>query len=363
MTLLYLDGFDGASATTDTGSEDDVEAYLDARYTTPTWNSHGPQLYDGWGGGKALTFGDNGAASTNYIRFELAETQTTVIGFAIRPHVGVNATLDQQMLSFRHVADGRQHVTVWLTAGVHLEFRKGTGTVIANVQNVCRKSYWSYIEVKVLISDTVGTIDVQVNGVSVAALTGLDTRDLGSGDDIDAIDLIGIDGNTSNETSVCLFDDVYVLDTAGSSPTNDFLGPTKVEEILPDGAGDNADWTPSAGSNYQNVDETPRDDDTTYNESSTSTNLDLFTGAALALIDGTVFGVQIHALGRITDATTFTLVPTVKSVATEAADGGKLITDQVDYEAALGMFEDDPDAAAAWTPTTVNAMQIGYEVG
>lgn len=363
MTILHLDGFDGASDQTGNSSEVDTAAYLDARYTTPTFDGDGPVVYTGWGGtGKAMAFGESSGADNNYFRFTIPETQTTIVGFAIRPQIGVNLALDKNLVRFRHVGDGVQHVTVTLVAGQHLKITRSTTFFLGSVLNAARLGHWSYIEIKVKISDTVGTIDVQVNGVNKLSLTGLDTRNAGSGDDIDTIELVGIDGSSADADGVCLFDDFYISDVAGSSPVNDFLGPIKIEELLPDGTGDDTDWTPSTGSNYQNVDETPSDDDTTYNESLTTTNLDLFTAANLAKIDGTVYAVQLDVVARVTDAGAFTLDPTLKSSTTEGTAGSVSVTD-TSYLNFSGMFEQDPDAAAAWTDTTINAMQIGYEVG
>ena len=364
MAILHLDGFDGASDTTANASEVDTALYLQARYTTPTFSTDGPTVQTGWGGtGKALAFGASTGGDLNYIRRTIPETQTVIVGFAFRPHVGINLINIKQMVRFRHIVDGAQHITFQLVEGRHLKVTRGTTIFLGTAYNVASLGRWSYIELKVLISDTVGTIDVVVNGVNKLSLTSQDTRNGGSGDDIDTIEMVGIDGNGVGDTQITLFDDFYILDTTGSSPTNTFLGPTKIEEILPDGAGADTDWTPSTGSNFQNVDETPRDDDTTYNESTTTTHLDLFTAGNLAKIDGTVYAVQLDVLGRVTDAGAFTLVPTVKSATVEGADGGTSISNTTEYINVPGMFEDDPDAAAAWTPTTVNAMQIGYEVG
>lgn len=362
MTILHLDGFDGASDLTDIASEVDTAAYLQARYATPTFNADGPVVFTGWGGsGKSLAFGVSTGADANYIRASIPETQTTIIGFAFRPENGLNLALAKQFVRFRHVADGRQHVTVHLIQGRHLKFTRGTTTFLGSVLNAANLGRWTYLEFKVKIDNSVGTIDCQVNGVNVLSLTGLDTQDAGSAD-IDTIELVGIDGTNNGEDGACLFDDFYISDVAGSSPVNDFLGPTKIEELLPGGAGDSTNWTPSAGSNFQNVDETPRDDDTTYNTSLTPADLDLFTAGNLAKIDGTVYGVQLDVLARVTEAGAFTIVPTVKSSTTEGADGGTSIVN-TSYLAVKGLFELDPNAAAPWTPTTVNAMQIGYEVG
>jgi hypothetical protein len=58
--------------------------------------------------------------------------------------------------------------------------------------------------------------------------------------------------------------DVYLLDDVASpdpaNPNNDFLGDQRVSYIKPIGPGAETNWTPSAGANWDCVDEVPPDD-------------------------------------------------------------------------------------------------------
>ena len=100
--------------------------------------------------------------------------------------------------------------------------------------------------------------------------TGVDTQNGG----VAQIDNIELHGASSPDP---VFDDIYVLDDAGSDNT-DFLGDCRVETIFPDADGNENDFTASpAVSNYLNVDDggSP-DDDTTYNWSATATDRELY---------------------------------------------------------------------------------------
>jgi len=174
--------------------------------------------------------------------------------------------------------------------------RAGTtilGTSAAGVLSLT--GAWQYIEVKVLISDTVGTVDVVVDGVNVLSLTGQDTRNGGADALIDQV-RIGSQ-NTANNAATAVRD-IVIMNEQGSS-LNDFLGPVIVEARLADGAGDNTDWTPNTGANFQAVDDPGANDgDTTYVESTTATDRDDYTIADLSAITTAPIAVQAHVIAR-----------------------------------------------------------------
>src|SRR5262249_36678260 len=146
---------------------------------------------------------------------------------------------------------------------------------------------FNYIEVKITISDTVGVVTVRVNGTSTGwlALTSQDTQNGGPSTITNII--LGGDLVTNASNAPSHFDDVVILDTTGAV-NNDFLGDCRVEAIFPNGAGNYAQWTPSTGSNFQNVDENPPNDDSDYNSSSTAGQIDTFNYSNLSVTSGTV---------------------------------------------------------------------------
>jgi hypothetical protein len=142
------------------------------------------------------------------------------------------------------------------------------------------------------------------------------------------------------------------------SVNNDFLGNRKVVALNPDGAGDDTDWTPSAGSNYQNVDDGGlTDDDTTYNETSTDTHQDLYTYDDLPGDAASIDGVQVVTEVRITSGQ-MDISNVIKSGTTEDAGSATTITD-TSWGTVNRIEEQDPDTATAWTPSGVNAAQFG----
>ena len=133
-----------------------------------------------------------------------------------------------------------------------------------------------------------------------------------------------------------------------------------VAAIHPDGAGDTTQWTPSAGSNYQNVDEGGLlDEDTTYNSTSDDADQDLYTFANLAGAVTTVAGLQIMVEPRV-DAGSMDVSTVVKTGTTTSVGSPSTITSTV-YVTTTRLLEEDPDTAAAWIPSGVNGAQFGIK--
>jgi hypothetical protein len=149
---------------------------------------------------------------------------------------------------------------------------------------------------------------------------------------------------------------------------NDFLGPIRVLSLHPDADGDDEDWTLSSGSDsYALVNETePVDGDSDYIEDTVTTNRTLFTYDDVPSGMGdNIIGVQVVTNPRITNATPYDLINTIKS-------GGTLYPESavtIDNETFNGMghvmqlLESDPDTSTAWTASGLNGAQFGVEVG
>ena len=360
MTLLILEGFDGAGTTLGSGSGADMRNYIGARYnynsTTTTTGSIRAET--GWGFGQALSWGDDGGSDTHWIDLELGSSLATVyIGFAIRP--GNRFARTQEILfqtwdgTTRDVVDCRVNNTATLSF-----FRDSFVRLAPAAYNVLRVNQWNYLEVKITHSATVGVIEVRVNGQEVLNETGLNTSASGSVT-CSKIRLIGAEGQGLNdEDGQYLIDDLYVDDAS-------FQGPIKIESLLPTAEGATINFTPSTGTdNSANVDENPRNDDTDYNSSAdTASNKDLFTTANLSNITGGIIGVQVTNDCRI-DAAGDIGMQSIVAEGTPTQGTGSVVevTDQANWAAVQHIFETNPDTASAWVVSEVNGMEIGYEV-
>jgi len=226
-------------------------------------------------------------------------------------------------------------------------------TRLATSTSAITAGTWYYIEFKVQVHDSTGTYELRVNESTWLSDTGVDTK-TGSNSYYDVVDFHGPYSFVVNQ-----YDDIYICDGSGSD-NNDFLGNRKVVALRPSAAGDDTDWTPSAGANYAAVDEVELDEDTTYVESSTVTSdQDLYDYDALADVTN-IHGIQINTEVRVTDAQSYDLNSVVKSGSTTDEGSADTITSTT-YVSQNRISETDPNTSAAWTLTNVNAAQFGIK--
>jgi hypothetical protein len=213
--------------------------------------------------------------------------------------------------------------------------------------------FWFYVELVVKIADTGGTIDLYINGTNVLSLSSQDTRNGGNAS-ADRVKWV------SSSSEPCQYDDIYILDDTGSV-NNARLGSQKVIGSLPAGAGSSTQFTPSAGSNYQCVDDNPHNGDTDYVESGTSGHKDLYDYASIGTLAG-IKGVQINTVARETDGAPFSLYQTVKSGGTNSDGSSVAISGQTFKTITPRLLETDPDTSSAWTDSGVDAAEFGIKV-
>jgi hypothetical protein len=241
------------------------------------------------------------------------------------------------------MAGTQNHVWIHMYGGHTLEVYTPAG-LRARVTGLIKLNRWSYIEMKATISETVGEIEVRVNGQTVYSETNTDTRGGSGGIYVDRIKFY--------TNGFSWYDDIVVN-------TSQFFGPLKVEALLPSGAGSSAVWTPSAGSNYQCVDEVPKNGDTDY-VSAAAAATDLHACGNITNITGGVVGMQLNVDAK-TETTAQNIRTKLKSGSTTDDGASQSVADATNYDTFKEIQEVDPDTAAAWTVSGVNAMELGYE--
>jgi hypothetical protein len=229
--------------------------------------------------------------------------------------------------------------------GTALGVLLGTTTLPQLTLNV-----WAYIELKATIHDTVGAYEVRVGGSTVLSGLNVDTKNTANA----TANQVSLHGNVFLSV-----DDVYMCDSTGST-NNNFLGDVRVEALLPDGAGTTTQWTPSAGSNYQCVDDATPNSDTDYVSSSTANQIDTYNYSSLTPLTGTVYGVQTLLYARKDDAGTRSVAPVVRTSSTDYVGTSQSLS--ASYQYLTEIFEIDPNAAAAWTISTVNSAEFGQKL-
>lgn len=343
MALIFVDGFDYFTASG--GYE-----YLPGKWTGNIGGGASYTMVAGRHGGYAFQSRIDGSGLYKDLG---ANYETLIAGFAFWYTTGysaVNATFFELMDSTT------VHLYLRLNTSGELALYRGDGTLLAEGFSVLVGSTWYYIEIKAKISDTVGTCVVRANEVVQFSISGEDTRN-GANAYINRVRISG-----TNYDVPTYIDDFIVLDTTGPAPFNDFLGFIRVDTIRPTGAGSNAEWVPSAGSNYQCVDETQltaatigSDYVTVSGEGKTDTY-----AMANAPVDmtGSIFAVA-------TNVVAFKSGTAVTSVVPAMLIGGNMYSgESFDASpAAYTNYQDfqtvNPATSAVWTSGELNALEYG----
>lgn len=228
------------------------------------------------------------------------------------------------------------------------------GTTAVAVQ----EGVWTFIEFKVTIHDSLGTVDVRINGSSALSLTNQNTRGVGAVNGWTNFKL-GLWTHETGQTGPTMdVDDLYVLDGSGAV-NNDFLGDVTITPIYPSGAGASTGWTPSAGDNYACVDEATPNDDTDYNATATIGAKDTYAMGNVPV------GADIRAVQILASVRKATEGPGKVKLVTRSSstdhDSDEIGIAGTDYAYVRQVRETDPATAAAWTESGFNAVEMGLK--
>lgn len=215
---------------------------------------------------------------------------------------------------------------------------------------------WKYIEMKVYISSTSGTVDVRVDGQDVINLSGINTNPLGITDQTATTTGFGtgwVDADGQGLT------DYYVCDGQGSL-NNDFLGDVEVQTLYPNAAGNNSQWTPLSGDNYTNVDESVSDNDTSYVYASSAGTIDTYEYDSMTAVSGVVHGIQHNIWARKAMSGSVSVAPVTRPNATDYTGESQTVAST--YADLMVIEETNPDTGLTWTISEVNAAQFGQKV-
>lgn len=310
-----------------------------------------------------LTVSAPADSSATHIRKVLVPTDTTgIVGCSIAittaALIGANGF---PILSIRDVT--APQVTLRLNADLSLSVRRGSnsGTSLGTTSaGVLAAGVAAYIELKIVIHASTGTVDLRVDGVSRLALTAQNTQNTAT-TNWNAVALGNVDGVGSTFTGAAGaldWDDLYVCDGTGSAPWNTLLGECRVDIRPPTGAGATTGWTPSTGANYAAVDDAVPNDDTDYTSTSTVGVTDTFIVADAPVAGGTIFGVQ-HCLSmKKIEAGSCTIAPVIRHAGTDYP--GTAISATTSYAYTLQIAQTNPGTAAQWTESHFNAAEFGY---
>ena len=119
------------------------------------------------------------AGSGNEIRYSIPapdQTDTMTVGFNYRPATAFGTAW--QLIEFFSDSAATLHGFAIPTATV-FSYRRASFTLASSASGFATNT-WHYVEAKVKLHDTLGTVELRVNGTPVATATNVDTKNVGT---------------------------------------------------------------------------------------------------------------------------------------------------------------------------------------
>lgn len=344
MAIALIDGWDHyASAVTGEGGVSSVWSF-----TSTSGVSFVPGILDGVG--RALNYALN---SSNYARRNISGSSDTItLCFRFK---GPSTFPGSNVLCLLANGSGDQG-WIEVTSSGALRYKVGTfantalGTILGTSSFLMTTSRVYFVELKVKIHASTGTVDLWIDGTNVLSLTGQNTKAQSAA----TITVIGLGAcNTNGETWA--FDDLYVLGASGDSR----LGDRRVLAILPSADTAQADWTKSSGGvGFSLIDE-DQADTATYIEALAASEYSLFDFANLTYTPATIDAIAIEFCAKKTDAGAVSVRTKQKSGATTTNGADQSVGSSFVHTQEI--FVVNPATSSAWTAATVNSLQVGVE--
>jgi len=217
---------------------------------------------------------------------------------------------------------------------------------------------WHYIELQVVqgtpdLAD--GSLTLRVNGTQVLHLSDQRTREASDGG------LMGIYvGARNGEIAPARVDvdDLYVTDASGTV-NQGFLGDVRIDTLQPQASGSLQQWAvqPSGTADWQALGDGL--DHTLLSAADPGLRHSVRMQALPALRSPVIHGVQLSLLARKSDAGQASLRSLVISGAQTALGPNTALADSLLWSSTV--IEQDPGAAAPWTPGTLADAEFGAE--
>ena len=350
MALLWFDGFEAGAANFSIAS---------TKYESTV----------GWGGAANLASNSYPARSgSGILRYfngqagALSKTVTVsgaaIMGAGVFKATGAwsNSPRLFQMREFSTI-----HLTLVIDPTLYLKLYLGDfgGTLLATSSApITENAAYQFIEMKATVATTTGNVVVRIDDTEVINFTG--TTTMGGSSIVNRAVLGPTAAFASTGAGDLRIDDFYVADTSGTV-CNNFIGSGFAVRLLTvDGAGDSTAWTPSAGANWQCVDEAPPDS-LDYVSTLTSGARDLYNLAARPAGTYDVLGVQTVVTAKKDDVGARLIRSVLKSGTTVLVEP----TDQAlttSYKSYCYTLTKDPATDASWLPAALDGLQIGQEM-
>ena len=345
MAVILVEGFDAYNGT---GSSTATSVGLQSRWLV---NGDAPgSMVAGRFGGQALRYTFSGNTQGAFI--PVSPSSAGSVGVAVRPVEYPRDTTRGQLVGFSSGTVGARQLGIILTLNGALAVIAGS-TLYTTADGIIPLAQWSYIEAEFLLSDTVGYVNLYVNGASVGSVSNVDTKAQTSS----TFDWFLINNRNDNPDYTTDYDDVYLTNTATR------LGEQRVVTVVPTSDGTPSQWAASGGvvPPYTMVDEVLCNADVDYIFDGTVNDRAVFNMASTGATPVSVSAVQIGTFSRKTDTGT-------RAIQLQYVDSGGTAYDSAsqtlgsNYIRQVSLLETNPATATAWTPAEANTLKTGVKV-
>lgn len=334
MTLLKFDGFDDLSD-------------LGKRWTIGRATVSNTAARDE---GRGLIFSENSEMGQAFD----ALSGTLVVGFAIKP-VTVPVSTEIELLTFYNNSTALCSLRMTPSRTFRIAESNPTYTV-GSSSYVLPSDDFSYVEVKILFSSSVGTAQLMINEESKINVTSVATGTLSS----DGCDVLYF--QTGADTTLYI-DDVYILNDSGTT-NNDFLGNVAAVYVPPITTEEDTSITSGSIDPHDVLDEYPADESDVVYFDNTGQKVRM----GFILEDATtnytdVFAVSVDLYGKrlsssLTGAKPYLLY---NESLVFSPNFGILGTD---YEHREVLLESNPSTFTSWTLQELeDGIILGMEIG
>lgn len=254
-------------------------------------------------------------------------------------------TTGQPILAFFDT--GSEQVSVRLDGSGHIIVSRA-GTTLATSTNTISQNTWYHVQFKATIHNTAGAYEVRVNGTAtgwIAAATSQNTRGTGS-------------NNSANQAVMGA--GAIGWRYAHFVVADDFTGQLQGAFLRGAAPGNYQQWTANSGDNRGAVANVVPDDDASFVSSTTSGNKDTFVMEKLpASGTPTILGIQHIIYAKQDAGVQRTLRPKTRVGTTDR--NGTSVNTGGSYALITEAVSTDPETGVAWTKTSLEATEIGYE--
>ena len=281
---------------------------------------------------------------------------TVIVGAAVKLNnlgqVFVEGSQTSRHWTIFSFMDGdRVQVSLTITPSMRLSLTQG-GDYSGTPENEIARSSFSlhagvyyYLEMKCLVSNTAGSCEVRVDGISRLTASG----------GTQATENQWINGVRfayrafypwTNQGRWIQFDDIYIANTSGAT-YNDFVGDVRVEGVRPVGDQPTHQWTPSSGTvHFETIDDsTP--DITNYITSDTTGDIDLFSVGNIVTPSANILAISPNIYAKKANAGVARVVALVNRAGSTDVGIDNYLTQEYRYHYS-DIWTTNPINSSAW---------------